>query len=136
MSEQSGDRPRHICTGCKKVIDCRQPPTACHDCGGYYRPATAEDVACDRCDDPDGHRLLDRTGKFDRLCDGCIEDLGLRDGQPVPDGGVPECRFLGCDVRQEFPEATDEFCIHHSMSMFFVWQHLAEFGPINPRWSA
>jgi len=63
-----------ICTGCKKIIS-SQPFGPCHDCGGHYRPATADDAACDRCDDPDGRRLLDRTGEHDRLCSDCIDEV-------------------------------------------------------------
>jgi hypothetical protein len=63
-----------ICTGCKKIVS-SQPFGPCHDCGGHYRPATDEDPACDRCEDEDGRRLLDRTGEFDRLCPSCIDEV-------------------------------------------------------------
>lgn len=70
--------PRWICTGCKKITS-SQPMASCHDCGAHFREATAADAACDRCGDPYGLRLLDRTGEFDRLCEGCIRELALRD---------------------------------------------------------
>lgn len=80
MSEQSTDATEYergygwICTGCKKVVS-SQPFSPCHDCGGHYRPATKDDLACDRCGDDDGRRLLDRTGEYDRLCRGCIAEV-------------------------------------------------------------
>lgn len=80
--EQSGGR--WICLSCRKIVTAK-PIGRCEDCGGHMRAATDEDAACDRCGDEDGRRLLDRTWGVDRLCDGCIDDLGLRDGEAISD---------------------------------------------------
>jgi hypothetical protein len=63
-----------ICTGCKKVIS-SQPFGPCHDCGGHYRPAIDDDLACDRCGCDDGRRLVDRSGEYDRLCPDCTDEV-------------------------------------------------------------
>ena len=82
-SEQSSDatkRPGHpswICAKCAKLVSSR-PFGRCHDCGGIFREATREDALCDRCGDSEGNRLLDRSGDYDRLCESCIQYLGLR----------------------------------------------------------
>ena len=68
--------PKWICGRCQKVVSSR-PRGRCHDCEGVFREATLDDLACDRCDEGRGMRLLDRTD-YDRLCESCIRELGLR----------------------------------------------------------
>jgi DNA-directed RNA polymerase subunit RPC12/RpoP len=64
----------YICTTCKKVVPSR-PPHRCMDCGGGFRPAGPDDLACDRCGEREGRRLFDRTGEYDRLCPSCIDEV-------------------------------------------------------------
>ena len=66
-----------LCTTCKKAVTTDQPLTHCEDCGGHFRPATDDDLACDRCRADDANRLLDRTGEYDRLCRICIHEVLL-----------------------------------------------------------
>lgn len=67
---------------------------------------------------------------------------GVEDNHDLmTDGGREQsgdrvCRHLGCDLPQEFPGGPSEYCIDHSLSLYHHWRLLAEFGPINPRWSA
>jgi len=72
-----------ICTGCKKVIS-SQPFGPCHDCGGHYRPAIDDDLACDRCEDEDASRVF--NSDHNRLCDDCI-DYENRENPECPDCG-------------------------------------------------
>jgi Zn finger protein HypA/HybF involved in hydrogenase expression len=67
----------YICTGCEKNISSR-PTGSCVDCGGEYRPATREDLACGRCGADGAPRLLDRSGEHSRLCPDCQTEVGLR----------------------------------------------------------
>lgn len=73
MSDRSGDGAgqKWICTRCGKVVS-REPFGRCHDCDGGFRPATADDLACDRCGDPDGVGVL---GSTDRFCEDCLDEV-------------------------------------------------------------
>lgn len=65
------NRPQWICTTCKKVI-ASQPFGNCQDCGGVFREAFPDDLACSRCGASESNRLMDRR-RFDRLCEDCID---------------------------------------------------------------
>jgi len=75
-SERQG-HPGWICTGCAKIVSSR-PFGRCYDCQSIFREATPQDRLCDRCEDTEGKRLLDRSGDYERLCEGCIQELDLR----------------------------------------------------------
>lgn len=45
-----------------------------------------------------------------------------------PTASTPKCRFPGCKNPQEFPDGSSEHCIDHSLSLYFYWRPLAEFG--------
>jgi hypothetical protein len=76
-TEAESGCPKWICTGCAKITS-SQPFGRCHDCSSIFRKATRNDELCDRCEEDDGKRLLDRSGDYDRLCEECIQELDLR----------------------------------------------------------
>jgi len=59
-----------MCGGCGNVVS-QESPGPCLDCGERFHPASADEIACDRCGDPDGKSVL---GNYDRLCEDCIEE--------------------------------------------------------------
>ena len=45
-----------------------------------------------------------------------------------PPDDVEKCKHPGCEEIQEFPDGPCDHCLRHSVSMYFYWRPLAEFG--------
>jgi hypothetical protein len=65
-----------MCEKCGKAVSERRfgAPVQCSDCGGMFHPASQDDLACDRCGDPDATRVFGPTPNR-RLCQPCIDDV-------------------------------------------------------------
>ncbi|ELZ20813.1 hypothetical protein C475_19478 [Halosimplex carlsbadense 2-9-1] len=59
-----------VCDGCGKHVSGSAPGGRCADCGGNWRRATPDQLACDRCGDRDASSVL--NSEYNRLCDDCL----------------------------------------------------------------